>query len=200
MRGGQKRAIELFRRSQGVLTTSEARRRGVHQRDLYALRDLGLIEPLSRGVFRLTELPPLGDPDLVTVALAVPKAVVALISALHFHGLTTEIPREVSVALPRGTRTPRLSWPPLRVYHMSGEMFSFGIEEHEQDGATLRVYGAAKTVADCFRFRNRLGIDVAVEALRTALAERRFTPAQLMHAARVCRVERVIRPYLEALR
>lgn len=191
--------VEVFREAGGLLRTGQVLEAGVHPRDLYALRDAGVLERVSRGVYRLTEMPPLSDPDLVTVAARVPKAVIALISALQFHGLTTEIPHEVSVALPRGTAQPRLDWPPLRVYRFSGETFDSGVETHEVDGVRVKVYSPAKSVADCFRFRNRLGIDVAVEALRTGLAEKRFTPAELMRAARVCRVSSVVRPYVEAL-
>ena len=188
-----------FRKAGGVLRTTQALRADVHPRDLYAMRDAGVLEQVSRGVYRLSDLAPFAEPDLVTVALRIPKAVIALVSALHFHGLTTEIPHEVSVALPQGTARPKLDWPPLRVYRFSGAMFTFGIEAHERDGVSLRVYGAAKTVADCFKFRNRLGIEVAVEALRTGIGERKITPAELLRAARTCRVERIMRPYLEAL-
>lgn len=191
--------VEAFSGAGGVLRTAQALRLGVHRRDLYAMRDAGVLEPLSRGVYRLAELAPLADPDLVTVATRVPKAVIALISALHIHGLTTEIPHEVSIALPRGTARPRLAWPPLRVYRMSGAMYTSGIETHERDGVAIRVYGAAKTVADCFKFRSRLGIEVVLEALRTGLAERTFTPAQILRAAKLCRVDAVVRPYLEAM-
>ena len=190
---------EVFRRAGGVLRTYEALGEGVHPRDLYALRDAGVLEELSRGVYRLAELPAPANPDLITVAARVPKAVIAVISALHFHGLTAEIPHAVSIALPRGTARPRLDWPPLRVYWLSGPALTSGIETHEEDGVRLRVYGAAKTVADCFKFRNRIGIDVAVEALRTGLEERRFTPAEVLRAAKTCRVDRIVRPYLEAL-
>lgn len=195
----KRKVIETFRRAGGMLRTGQALRVGVHRRDLYALRDGGVLESLSRGVYRLAELPPLADPDLVTVATRVPRAVIALISALHLHGLTTQIPHHVSIALPRGTARPRLDWPPLLVYRMSGAMFSSGIETHQRDGLPIRVYGAAKTVADCFKFRSRIGVEVAIEALRTGLAERKFTPAQILRAARLCRVEAVIRPYLEAM-
>ena len=195
----ERRVRDVFRRAGGVLRTAQALRAGVHPRDLYALRDAGIVEQVSRGLYRLADLPPLAEPDLVTVALRVPRAVIALVSALHFHGLTTEIPHEVSVALPKGTSRPALDWPPLRVYWLSGRMFTSGIEAHERDGVRLRVYGAAKTVADCFKFRNRLGIDVAVGALRTAIEERKVTPAEILRAARTCRVEKIVRPYLEAL-
>jgi predicted transcriptional regulator of viral defense system len=188
-----------FHKAGGVLRTTQALRADVHPRDLYALRDAGVLEQVSRGVFRLSDLPPFAEPDLVTVALRIPKAVIALVSALHFHGLTTEIPHEVSIALPRGTSRPKLDWPPLRVYRFSGVMFTFGVEAHERDGIQLRVYGAAKTVADCFKFRNRLGIEVAVAALRTGIEERKITPAEMLRAARTCRVDRIVRPYLEAL-
>ena len=193
------RVREAFRRAGGVLRTAQVLRAGVHPRDLYALRDAGVLEPVSRGVYRLANLPPLAEPDLVTVATRVPKAVIALVSALHFHALTTEIPHEVNIALPQGTARPRLDWPPLRVYWLSGAMFTTGIETHERDGVRLRVYAAAKTVADCFKFRNRLGIEVAVEALRTGLEERKFTPADVLRVAKTCRVDRIVRPYLEAL-
>lgn len=199
MRNGEKKAIEIFREAGGVLTTGEALERGVHPRELYVLRDRGNVEALTRGVYRLTDLPPLSDPDLVTVALRVPKAVVGLVSALHLHELTTHIPHQVDIVLPRGTRRPRLDWPPLRVFRMSSETFSWGIEEVERDGVTVRVYGPAKAVADCFRFRSRVGTDVAVEALRSGLARRRFTQAEFMKTAEVCRIGSVARPYLEAL-
>lgn len=190
---------EAFRQAGGVLRTAQALRAGIHPRDLYALRDAGVLEAVSRGVYRLADLPPLAEPDLVTVAARVPKAVIAVISALHFHGLTTEIPHEVSVALPKGTARPKLTWPPLRVYWFSGAMYAAGIETHERDGVRLRVYSAAKAVADCFKLRNRLGIEVAVDALRTGIEERKFTPAELLRAAETCRVARIVRPYLEAL-
>ncbi|MGH9381049.1 MAG: type IV toxin-antitoxin system AbiEi family antitoxin domain-containing protein [Thermoanaerobaculia bacterium] len=193
------RAREIFREAGGVLRTGQALRAGIHPRDLYALRDTGALETVSRGVYRLAELPPLAEPDLATVAARVPKAVIAMVSALHFHRLTTEIPHAVSIALPKGSSRPRLDWPPLRVYWFSGAMYTEGIETHERDGVILRVYSAAKTVADCFRLRNRLGVDVAVGALRTGLEERHFAPAEVLRAARVCRVGRVIRPFLEVL-
>jgi predicted transcriptional regulator of viral defense system len=195
----KRKMVEIFRRAGGVLRTTQALQAGVHRRDLYALRDAGILQRVSRGVYRLADLPPLAEPDLVTVAARIPKAVIALISALHFHGLTTEIPHEVSIALPRGTVQPRLDWPPLRVYRFSGTMFTAGIETHERDAMEVRVYGAAKTVADCFRFRNQLGTDVALEALRNGLGERKFTPSEVLRMAKICRVDRIVRPYLEAV-
>ena len=197
LRPSHQQALERFRESGGVLRTSQALRRGVHSRTLSQLLEDGRLERLSRGVYRLAELPPPGDPDLVVVTARVPKAVVCLISALHIHGLTTEIPHEVSIALPPRTKRPEIDYPPLRVFWFSGEAFTEGVERHAPDG--VRIYDAAKTVADCFKFRNKLGIDVAVEALRTGLEERLIRPAELLRYARICRIERVMKPYLEAI-
>ncbi len=177
----------------------EAVRYGVHPRTLYAMRDAGLLERVSRGVYRLADLPPLGDPDLVAVALRVPQGVLCLISALAFHEIATQIPHEVYVALKRGAERPRLEHPPVRVFWFTGRAFTAGIETHTLDGVDVRVYGAAKTVADCFKYRNKLGLDTAIESLRFFLKEKRGSPDDLLQFARVCRVETVMRPYIEAL-
>jgi predicted transcriptional regulator of viral defense system len=192
-------AAGVFREHGGVLRTMEAVRHGVHPRTLYAMRDAGLIERLGRGVYRLTDLPPLGNPDLVTVALRVPEGVLCLISALAFHELATQIPHEVYVALKRGGEPPRLDHPPVRVFWFTGKAFTEGIETHVLDGVNVRVYGAAKTLADSFKYRNKLGLDTAIEALRLFLKEKRGSLDDLVRFARVCRVEKVMRPYIEAL-
>ena len=191
-------ATGLFREQGGTLRTREAIALGIHPRTLYAMRDAGILEQLSRGLFRLADLPPLGHPDLVPVALRVPDGVLCLLSALSLHGLTTQIPHEVYLALPRGADRPRLDHPPLRVFWFTGRAFSEGIEVHPLDGVEVRVYGAAKSVADCFKYRNKIGIDVAVEALRLFLRRKGSKVDDLMHYARICRVERVIQPYVEA--
>ncbi len=192
-------AKRLFRRHGGVLRTSEALRLGIHPRALYAMRDEGLLECLSRGLYRLADLPPLGNPDLVAVALKVPGGVICLISALAYHELTTQIPHEVYLALPRGAEPPRLDYPPVRVFWFTGKAFSEGVETHEVDGVPVRLYGAEKTLADCFKYRNKIGLDTVVEALRRYVSRRHRQVDTLMAYARICRVEKVMRPYLEAL-
>lgn len=192
-------AKRLFRRHGGVLRTSEALRLGIHPRTLYAMRDQGLLERLSRGLYRLADLPPLGNPDLVAVALKVPGGVICLISALAYHELTTQIPHEVYLALPRGAEPPRLEHPPVRVFWFTGKAFTEGVETHEVDGVLVRIYGVEKTLADCFKYRNKIGLDTAVEALRRYVRGRRAHIDTLMRYARICRVEKVMRPYLEAL-
>ena len=150
-------------------------------------------------MYRLTELPPLSHPDLVTVALRVPKGVVCLISALSFHEITTEVPHEVQIALPRGTKTPKLHHPPLRVFRFSEPGLSLGVQTVKLDGIDVRIYDPAKTVVDCFRYRNKLGVDVAIEALRLCIERKLARPADLLRYARKCRAERVMLPYIEAL-
>ena len=123
----------------------------------------------------------------------------SLISALSYHGLTTQIPHEVSVAVMRGTRAPRLEHPPVRTYFFSGAAHVAGIEVHRLDGVEVRIYGPEKTLADCFKFRNRIGMDIVQEALRAYRARRRPDFDAVLRFARICRVDRVIRPYLETL-
>lgn len=122
-----------------------------------------------------------------------------LISALSFHQVGTQLPAEVWIALDRSTRRPSLSYPRLRVFRFSGQSFTAGIETHRIEGETVRVYNAAKTIADAFKFRNKVGLEVALEALREGWGARRFTMDEIGRMARVCRVERVMEPYLEAL-
>ena len=193
------RAIEIFREHGGMLRTREALRLGIHPRVLYALRDSGALEELSRGLYRLAELPPLTNPDLVTVALKVPGAVICLISALAFHELTTQVPHAVDIALNKGDEPPRLDYPPLRLFWFSGPAYSEGVDTHVIDGTPVRIYSPEKTIADCFKLRRRVGLDVALEALKAYCQRPGFDPAGLLHYARICRVESVIKPYLEAL-
>jgi len=193
------RERRAFSRGGGLLRTSAALRAGIHPRTLYEMRDKGIVEQLGRGLYRLAELPPLSSPDLVTVAAKVPAGVVCLISALSYHEITTQIPHEVHVALPRGTEPPRLKHPPLRVFWFTGRSFTEGIETHRVDGMRLRVYSPEKTLADCFKYRNKLGLDTVLEALRLYRSRKRPNVDELMKFARVCRVEKVMRPYLEAL-
>lgn len=178
---------------------SEALAAGLNRRSLYALRDAGTITQLSRGVYRLASLPELEAPDLVTVAARVPAGVVCLISALAYHELTTQIPHAVDIALPRGAEKPRIDHPPVSVHWFSGPAFTSAIETPTVDGQKLRVYSAEKSVADAFKYRSKLGLDVALEALRTWRGSRGAAIGRLLTQARVCRVDRVMRPYLEAV-
>jgi len=193
------KAKTLFRCHGGLLRTSEALRLGIHPRTLYAMRDAGVLEQLGRGLYRLTALPPLGAPDLVAITRRVPAGVICLISALAFHELTTQIPHAVYIALARGTEPPRLDCPPVRIFWFTGDAFTEGIATHTLDHVLVPVYTPEKTLADCFKYRNKLGLDVAVEALKLYRRRQRLNLDELLRCARICRVEKVMRPYVEAL-
>jgi predicted transcriptional regulator of viral defense system len=194
-----KHAAEAFRQAGGTLRTREAAEQGVHYSTLYGMRDAGLVEQLSRGVYRLAELKGPSRYDVVAVAERVPDAVLCLVSALDFHEIGTQIPSGVSIAIGPKDRRPRLDYPPLRVYRMSGAALASGVEEHVVDGTTVRVFNPAKTVADCFKFRNKIGLDVALEALRETVRSRKATRDAIIKYAEIDRVSRVVRPYLEAM-
>ena len=193
------RAVGIFKKHGGILRTAQALRAGIHPGTLYAMRDSGALEAVSLGVYRLANSPPLGNPDLVTVATRVPGGVICLISALAFYELTTQIPHEVHVALPRGAEEPRLDHPPIKTYRFTGEAFTEGVEAHELDGVSVRIYSPEKTLADCFKFRNQVGLDTVMEAVRFYRERRSIKVDDLMRYAGICRVKKIIRPYLEAI-
>jgi predicted transcriptional regulator of viral defense system len=193
------REVELFRQHGGGLRMSDALRLGVNRKTLYAMRDEGVLELVTRGLYRLASFDPLAHPDLVTVATRVPHGVLCLISALAFHELTTQVPHVIDVALERGTRKPRLDYPPTRFFWFSGPAFREGTETHKLDGVPVRIYDPEKTLADCFRYRNQLGMDVALEALRLWRERRRKKLDVLLKYAQMRHVERAMRPYLESM-
>lgn len=193
------RAKHVFESSHGLVRTREAIQAGIHPRTLYEMRDAGLIEQTSRGLFRLAGLPPLANPDLTLVAKRVPSAVVCLISALAFHELTTQIPHTVQIALRRGSWLPKIEHPPIEMFSYSLESLTCGVEEHFIDGVIVRVFSREKTLADIFKFRNRIGIETATEALRNYARSKRRRFDKLLDFARTCRVEKVMLPYLEAV-
>ncbi len=193
------RAEDVFRKHGGILRTSQILREGIHPDTLYTMHDSGIIVTVSRGVYRLSDNPPLSNPDLVTVSMRIPAGVICLISSLSFHDLTTQIPHEVHVALPKGAEEPRLDHPPVRAYRFSAESFREGVDTHELDGTDVRIYNPEKTLADCFKFRNRIGLDTAIEALRLYRDKGDLRVDSIMRYASICRVEKIIRPYLEAI-
>ena len=159
----------------------------------------GLLDRVGRGLYRLPGHPISEHEGLMVVATKAPQAVFCLLTALQFHGLTTQLPRQVWIAMPRGSHVPRVDYPPIKMVQMTGAVYTAGIEEHLRDGVTLRVYSAAKTVADCFKHRNKIGLEVALEALKDARAKRMASADDLWRYAKVCRVANVMRPYLEAI-
>lgn len=192
------KVLRLARRRQGV-TARELSDAGIHRQVLTRLVAAGEIERVVRGVYRLPEQAISQHHGLVLACAAVPQGTICLLSALQFHGIGTQLPSEIWMAIDRRARKPVLSYPLLRIMRFSGEALTKGVDLPRVEGRTMRVYGVAKTLADCFKYRNKIGIDVALEALRAAWLARRFSMEELDRYARICRVQRVMQPYLEAL-
>ncbi len=195
----KKTAIEVFQKHGGQLHMSEALSHGITRYMLYSLRDKGIVERITRGVYRLADLPSISDPDLVTVSIRYPNVVICLISALFFHNITTQIPHKVHVAIPRDSRIPSLSYPPLKAYKFSEPSFKAGIEEHVIDNVTVSIYCVEKTLADCFKYRNKIGMDVVLEALKFYKERKKINIHALYKYAKICRVEKIMNPYLEMI-
>ena len=193
-------AIRVFRRHGGVLRAQQALDLGIHPATLYELRDRGRLTPLARGLYRLAEMKESENPDLAIVGARAPDAAVCLISALAFHNITTQIPAVIHLAVPRG-KYHRLTLEPLpvHVYRYDSKTFNVGLNSHAVGSVRVKIYDPARTVVDCFKFRNRIGLDVALEALRLARERKKISTRELLQSARLMRVERILRPYLEAL-
>jgi len=159
----------------------------------------GILERVGRGLYVLKDAQPSEHRSLAEVARRVPHGVVCLLSALRFHHLTTQNPFEVWMAIDRKARPPREPQLAIRFVRFSGEALSFGVEKHRIEGVQVKVYSPSKSVADSFKYRNKIGLDVALEALKDSLHNKKATPDELLRAARVCRVEKVMKPYVEAL-
>jgi predicted transcriptional regulator of viral defense system len=184
---------------QGLLRASDLDAIGVPRVVLSRLTNSGHLERVGRGIYRARGSVVSEHESLATIAVKVPQAVFCLLTALQFHDLTTQLPRQIWIAMPRGSHAPRIDYPPLKMVQMADAAYSAGIETHERDGVQLRVYGIAKTVADCFKYRNKIGLDVALEALKEVRAKRRASADELWRHASICRVTNVMRPYLEAI-
>jgi len=199
MRSAQKRAIEAIRNKGGLIRTHEAFGEGIHRRTLYGLRDEGVLIQISRGLYQLADMEIPAEVGLAEVSKRVPNGVICLISALSFHELTTQIPHYVWLAVDRKARRPVIEYPPTRVFFFSGATFREGIEIQRIMEQNVRIYNAPKTVIDCFRSRRAVGLDVALEAAREYLKRPGSSAASLMEYARVCKVERLVLPYLQAM-
>jgi predicted transcriptional regulator of viral defense system len=172
---------------------------GISREYLRKLNEQGLVQRVGYGLYSLADFEPTEHRTIVEACKRVPHGVVCLLSALRFHDLTTQLPFEIWLAIDRKAWRPRESSIPLRIVRFSGPALEAGVEEHEIEGVRVRVYNFAKTVADCFKYRNKIGLDVAMEALREGWRERRFTMDELWRYGKICRVANVMRPYLEML-
>lgn len=182
-----------------MVRTSSAQKAGIHTRDLYLLRDMGVLRMLERGLYGLADWEPPSKPDLIQIALKMPNAIICLLSALSFYELTTNIPHEVHVALRRGSEPPRLTWPPLKVYWFSEAAYEEGIRTPEVDSVNIKIYSEEKTLADCFKYRNKIGLDVCIEAMRLYYERRKWKLDDLRRYAKVDRVWAAMQPYVDSL-
>jgi len=194
----RQQVVELARKK-GILRAADVEGVGISRNYLYRMHGDGLLRRCGGGLYTLPEAPLSEYSSLSEVAKRVPNGVICLISALSYHKITTQIPHEIWLTIPRGAWRPEMAYPPLNLTYISGRAYSFGIEEHVMNGVTVNIYSPAKTIADCFKFRNKVGLDVAIEALREAWRSRKVTIDELVEAAKIDRVSRIIRPYLEAI-
>ena len=194
----EQKILELAATSAWVCP-DDLKEEGIPRHYLYKLHRQGLIERVARGLYFLPDKEPSEYQTIAEVAKRVPEGVMCLLTALQLHELTTQMPHQVWLAISPKKRRPKEPNLPIRLFHFSGESLTEGIEEREIEGVQVRVYTPAKTVADCFKFRHKIGLDVALEAFRDCHRQRKCSNDDLYHYAKVCRVWNVMRPYMEAL-
>ncbi|PNU19340.1 transcriptional regulator [Geothermobacter hydrogeniphilus] len=194
----RKQQILDLARAKGLIRAADVKAAGISRNYLYQMHKEGLLQKKAVGLYSLPGVPVTEHSALTEVAKRLPHAVVCLVSALNYHGITTQIPHEIWLSVPRGSWRPDVAYPPLNLTYVSGEAYSFGIQEHVINGVAVKIYTPAKTVADCFKFRNKVGLDVAIEALREVWRSRKATMDELFEAAGIDRVSKIMRPYLEA--
>jgi len=192
------RILELAREV-GIIRPRELDRYGIPRNYLYRLERAGKLQRVGRGLYALPEAEPSEHRSLAEAAKRVPSGVICLLSALRFHELTTQAPFEVWLAIGQKAWRPRVEHPPLRIVRFSAGALNAGIEEHVLEGVSVPIFSPAKTVADCFKYRNKIGLDVAIEALRECRGSQRCSMDDLWHYAGICRVRNVMRPYMEAV-
>ncbi len=195
----RKKALQIIRKAKGIVRMSEALELGIHRRELYQLRDSGDLEVLDKGLFRLREMPEPSIPDFIPVAKKIPEGVICLISALSFHRITNQIPHFVYVALPSHAHKPAIGHPPMRYFWYSKKALETGVEEHTIDGCAIKIFNIEKTLIDCVKFRNKIGMDIVLEALRMYWNLRKTNMNKLMEYAKLFRVERILKPIMEAI-
>ncbi len=191
--------VDFFKDNNGIARFSAILKAGFHPDSLKILEREKKVEKIARGIYRLANYDFGEYPDLVLVSLQAPRGVICLISALSFHEATVEIPKYVDIAIPRGSHAYRVKYPPVRFYHFDSKAWKAGVEEHEIEGYKIKVYNLAKTIVDCFKFRNKIGINVARESLKVAIIEKNIKPIEIMKYAKICRVDNIIKPILEAI-
>src|SRR3989338_4784906 len=191
--------IRLLLKKQGTVRSQDFSEHDIPRVLLSRMVKRGEIERVERGLYRSPNTQMSEKETLVSVALKVPRAVFCLLTALQFYELTTQLPRQVWIAMPHGSRKPRIDYPPLQMIRLTGKTYSEGVNTVVCDQVPIRIYSPAKTVVDCFKFRNKIGLDVALEALKDVLHQKKATSDELYHFAKIERVQKIILPYMEAM-
>jgi predicted transcriptional regulator of viral defense system len=193
------RISAVFHEKTRYVKTGELLQGRIHQRDIKALIEEGVLIKIKNGLYRNVEAPLISNQGFVDAALSIRDGVICLLSALAFYELTTFNPTFISVAVPRGTWKPKIEYPPVEVYYFSGEQFEAGIEQVSIENFNIRIYSPEKTICDCFRYRNKLGLDIAREGLMEYLKKKNRSLEKLLHYAEICRVKSLIQTWLNAL-
>ncbi len=195
----RKAQVIKIAKQKGIINTRDLKARGISRNYLYALTGEGKLRKVARGLYELPDNQPTEHIELIEVAKRIPNAVISLISALNYYDLTTQLPHEVWITIPRGAWRPKIKYPALNLTYASMDFYSYGIHKLKINGVEIKIYSPAKTIADCFKFRNKIGLNVAIEALKRAWESKKINMEELTKAAQVCNVSKVIRPYLEAI-
>jgi predicted transcriptional regulator of viral defense system len=195
----RKQQILQLADASGIIRAKDAEMAGISRNYLYEMHREGLLEKISTGLYTLPDTPVTENSTMAEVSKRIPHAVASLISALIYHGLTTQLSPDIWLTVPKSSRKPKIKYPPLNLTYVSGTAYSFGIQKHIINGVSVKIYSPAKTVADCFKFRSKVGLDVAIEALHNARHSRKATMDELMEAAKVDRVLKIMNPYMEAI-
>lgn len=192
------RVLELARR-EGPLRPRDLHVYGIAREYLIRMHKRGLLKRIARGMYVLPDANVTENHTLAEASKRVPQGIVSLLSALRLHGLTTQQPFEVWMAIGEKARRPRVDHPLIKFVRFSGPAMKMGVEEHRIEGVVVKVYNPAKTVADCFKYRNKIGLDVAIEALRDCRSKKNCTNEELWRYAKICRVSKIMKPYMEAI-
>ena len=190
--------LELIKQK-GVLRPRDLDAPSIPRSYLQRLYERGIIIKMGRGLYTLPDIHITENHTFAEAAKRIPNGIICLLSALSFHGLTSQVPYEVWMAIDRRSRLPKVDYPSIRFARFSAQALTEGVEKHVIDGVQVKVYNAPKTIADCFKYRNKIGIDVAVEALKDCWSQRRCTMDEIWKFSRICRVDNVMRPYIQAL-
>ena len=199
MKAKNVKLLSFLKKRGGLAGYAEILKAGLNKTIVKSALNSGKIQKIDRGLYQLSGGNLLSNPDIVATFIKVPKGILCLLSALSFHEATDEIPRYVDIAIPRGKHANKIKYPPVRFYRFAPEIWEVGFEVHEIEGHKVRVYNLARTIVDCFKFRNKIGMDVARAALKIAITEKGVHQKEIMRYAKLCRVENVIKPILETI-